>query len=65
MKIRMITLAAGPCGVFQPGKVYTVEDVVGAPMVAGAYAVRLDVPVEVKVPPAPLPPPPHRGRSKR
>ena len=47
MKIRMITLAAGPCGVFSPGKVYTVADAMGKAFVEGGYAKRLDASVEV------------------
>lgn len=38
MRIKMRTLAAGPCGVFQPGKEYTVPNNVGHPMVDGGYA---------------------------
>ena len=37
--IRMITLAAGPQGVLQPGKVYQVDDALADALVAGRYAV--------------------------
>lgn len=37
--IRMITLAAGPQGVLQPGKVYQVDDALAAALIAGHNAV--------------------------
>lgn len=37
--IRMITLAAGPQGVLQPGKVYQVDDALAAALIAGRCAV--------------------------
>lgn len=66
MKIRMKTLAAGPIGVFHPGKVYTVADAVGEPFVSGDYAVRLDVPTKAKAAPVEdAPKPSRRGRGNR
>lgn len=36
--IRMITLAAGPQGVLEPGKVYQVDDALAAALIAGRNA---------------------------
>lgn len=41
MKIRMITLSAGPDGARQPGRTYTVSDAEGKALVGGGYAVEV------------------------
>jgi hypothetical protein len=43
MLIKMLTVAAGADGVFPIGARRTVNDIEGAELVAGGYAVRLDV----------------------
>jgi len=42
MKIKMMTLYAGPGGVMTPGSVYDVDQKIGQALVAGKYAVRVD-----------------------
>lgn len=39
MKVKMLTLDAGPQGVRQPGKVYDVSATEGKALIAGGYAV--------------------------
>ena len=39
MKVKMLTLDAGPQGVRQPGKVYEVPTAEGKTLIAGGYAV--------------------------
>ena len=41
MKIKMITLSAGPDGARQPGRTYTVSDAEGKALVGGGYAVEV------------------------
>lgn len=41
MKIRMITLAAGPDGARHPGKTYVVSTQEGEALIAGSYAVEV------------------------
>ncbi|TFE30831.1 hypothetical protein [Cohnella luojiensis] len=48
MKIKMITLAAGPNGVKQPGKVYEVDEIEASTLVDGGYASYVDSPPEEK-----------------
>lgn len=43
MKIKMLTLAAGPSGVFQAGAVLELPDMVALQLIAGGYAVALPV----------------------
>jgi hypothetical protein len=47
MKIKMLTLDAGPDGVREPGKIYEVPNAEAKQLIAGGYAVdatHLDVP---------------------
>lgn len=45
MRLRMVTLAAGPDGVYLPGSIVEVEDETAARMVAGGYALPVDIPL--------------------
>lgn len=47
MKIKMITLAAGPEGIKQPGGIYDVDPKEGKTLVDGGYAKAVDEPKEV------------------
>lgn len=42
MKIKMRTLASGPDGVLQAGKVYNLPDATAIPLVEGGYAQKVD-----------------------
>lgn len=43
MKIRMLTLAAGPDGVLQAGKIAEVPEATARALIAGGYAVAVEV----------------------
>lgn len=43
MKIRMVTLAAGPGGIYAPGAIVDLDEAIAAAMVAGGYAVLVGV----------------------
>ncbi len=43
-KVKLMTLKAGPEGVFQPGQVLSVENEEGQQLVDGGYAVWADLP---------------------
>ena len=45
MRLRMVTLAAGPDGIHLPGSIIEVEDEAAARMVAGGYALPVDIPL--------------------
>lgn len=45
MRVRMVTLAAGPQGIYMPGEIVEVEDELAARMVAGNFATPVDVPL--------------------
>ena len=45
MRLRMVTLAAGPDGIHLPGSIIEVEDEAAARMVAGCYALPVDIPL--------------------
>lgn len=47
MKVRMRTTAAGPDGVLTAGVIYSLDDEVATPLVAGGYAEALEA-AEVK-----------------
>ena len=76
MRVQMITIAAGPHGVWPAGSVQTVDDESGAMLSAGGYAVAVDGvevievaivdPVEeVADAPAQAAPKPRRGRPRK
>lgn len=44
MRVRMLTLAAGPMGVFPPGSVREVSESDAAALIGGGFAVPVDVP---------------------
>lgn len=44
MKIKMLTRAAGPDGVWEPGRVLHVDNDIGEALVAGGYAEALEQP---------------------
>lgn len=50
MKIRMLSLAAGPAGNLHPNQVAEVADPLGAALVAGGYAVALAEPKAQRAP---------------
>ncbi len=53
MKIKMLTLEAGPEGVREPGKIYQVPDAEAKRLIAGGFAVDatyLDEPVRRRAP---------------
>lgn len=45
MRVLMVTLAAGPGGVYAPGTIIEVEAATAAQMVAGGYALPVDEPL--------------------
>ncbi len=45
MRLRMVTLSAGPDGVHFPGSIVEMEDEAAARMVAGGYALPIDIPI--------------------
>ena len=54
MQIRVLTLAAGPNGIIQPGTVVDLPDAVAATWVGGGYAVPIYPPaIEYAMDPAP------------
>lgn len=50
MRVRMLTLSAGPAGVVQPGAVVEVSDEEGRALIAGRYAELVEVPIKAAVP---------------
>ncbi len=57
MKIRMITLGAGPMGVLEAGRVYEVDEQTGRAMIAGHYATPVMEPAASSQPPVEEPKP--------
>ena len=56
MKIKMITLYAGPDGVMEAGHIYYVSSELGQQLVTGHYALILvDDPAPAAIPPSPSP----------
>ncbi len=47
MRVRMLTTAAGPDGIYRPGEIWAVNTDTGMSMVAGGYATAID-PVSTK-----------------
>ena len=43
MRVRMLTTAAGPEGTYRVGEIWTVDPITGSQLIAGNFAVAVDV----------------------